>query len=64
MKVRKRDIGHRCTVAFDEEGHVDAMLVGKTPNGDWTVYIFASQDMEDVISDQIIEIGELIRPRP
>ena len=66
MKVKKCDIGCRCTVEYDDIGRVDAMLVGKGNcqiREAWIVFVFATNNTDTVEQDQIIEIGAPIRPR-
>ena len=67
MKGILEDAGKRCTIQFCDRGvisTVDAMLLERH-DGYWTVWNFDA-DTRGTITvqyDQIIEIGDLIKPR-
>ena len=64
MKVRKYDVGKRCTVKFDDIGHVDAMILGGgVIEREWKVFVFPTETIDSVDTDHIVEIGERISPR-
>lgn len=64
MKPCKSDAGKRCVVAYDDIGHVDALLLEPANiENHWRVFVFADHTANTVSVDIIIEIGEIIRPR-
>ena len=67
MKVRKRDVGRQCRVRYDDIGQVDAILlekVGFNGQGQWDVFIFATDTVDVVDGSQIVELGKRIKPQP
>ena len=63
MKIREKDLGRYCTVRFDDIGKVEAVLFDSTAyDGEWRVFIFTDNATQRVSSEQILELGEKIRP--
>ena len=67
MKVTKKDIGKRCRVQFSDaphNGQVDVMILGTTEEGEsWDVFNFAWGHINCVDPDEVVEIGDFIKPR-
>ena len=64
MKPGKNSAGKLCVVEFDDIGRVDAMLLEEASiDGSWRVFNFATQTVNAVGNDQIIDIGDHVRPR-
>ncbi len=57
--------GKRCTIQFEDHGvfsTVDAMLLERHEDY-WSVWSFGSGDVISVEHEQIVDIGDLIKPR-
>lgn len=64
MKPGKNSAGKLCVVEFDDTGRMDGMLLEEASiDGSWRVYCFGDQIVHAVGNEQIIEIGDLVRPR-
>ncbi len=65
MKVGAEHEGKRCTIRFEDHDvftTVDAMLLERHEDW-WSVWNFDSGDAITVEHEQIIDIGDLIKPR-
>ena len=63
MRLSKRDSGRWCTVKFDDIGRVDGLIVQiNTEFKSADVYIAASNSIEDVEFNQIVELRDYVNP--